>query len=325
MPVTLINPYLTLAELKDELKIPQSDVSKDDTLNTAINLASRWVDEYRGRDYYGHDHRGEAGIGSVPGFPGSAPLTFDKFSDKAYDETLFIPFGEPREIYELKENGQTLTKGTHFTFREPPLVRERKIWRLGTKWQVGEPPTNIISIKGKFGGNQWKAMAPSIVSTPSPSNGIQTMVFTNTNASKNNDKVYVRITQSGPTVLGINVYSDAGLTQPIANPSDVVAPPGTFPLYEVGGSGWSGNITIGTFIGNLTAVVQLRADWLDSASVPTDLPPVINLAAKLVAAAISGHNRKEVAGLDGQRLEIHDNKIPKTVFDLLGRRLPVIL
>jgi hypothetical protein len=111
----------------------------------------------------------------------------------------------------------------------------------------------------------------------------------------------------------------------IANPSDVVAPPGNFPLFETSGSGWSGNITLGTFIGNLTAVVQLRNDVLDPSSVPTDLPGIINLAAKLVAAAISGHNRKEVAGLDGQRIEIHDNKIPKTVFDLLGRRLPVIL
>src|SRR6266404_9568371 len=49
MPVTLINPYCPLAQLKDELKIKQSDTSADDHLLDSINQASRWIDRYTGR------------------------------------------------------------------------------------------------------------------------------------------------------------------------------------------------------------------------------------------------------------------------------------
>lgn len=323
MPVTLVNPYLTLAELKDELKIAQSDVSKDDVLKTAINLASGWVDEYRGRDYFGHDHRGAGIAGVTPA--GGSPLVIDKFSDAVFGAQLFIPFGEVREIYALTENGTALTKGTNFTYREAPMAKQRLIWRLGTDWQVGEPPTNVISIRGKFGGNQWKKLDPIISYTPAGS-GIQAAGFTmtNTNPAKNNDLIYYRVQLSGANV-NVNFYSNAGLTQLIANPSDVITPPANnVPIFEQGGSGWSGSFNYGTFLGNQTGSIQLRNDVLDSSIVPTDLPGFINLAAKLVAAAISGHNRKEVPGLDGTRMEIQDNKIPKTVFDLLGRRAVIL-
>lgn len=59
--------------------------------------------------------------------------------------------------------------------------------------------------------------------------------------------------------------------------------------------------------------------------VPTGLPEVISLATQLVAAALSGHNRKEVVGLDGQKQSILNNEIPKTVFAMLGRQNPVLV
>lgn len=55
------------------------------------------------------------------------------------------------------------------------------------------------------------------------------------------------------------------------------------------------------------------------ADVPEGLPPMITQCTILVAGAFSGHNRKEISGLDGQATSILSNEIPKTVFQILGR------
>ena len=58
--------------------------------------------------------------------------------------------------------------------------------------------------------------------------------------------------------------------------------------------------------------------------VPTGLPAKVNLAAILVAAALSGHNRKESIALDGSKVEVNDRAIPKLVFEMLGKRRPLL-
>lgn len=62
-----------------------------------------------------------------------------------------------------------------------------------------------------------------------------------------------------------------------------------------------------------------------STDVPTDIPPQIQRAAILVAAAFSGHNQKEIVGLDGSKEQVIDKNIPKAVFDILGKRRSVIV
>jgi len=62
-----------------------------------------------------------------------------------------------------------------------------------------------------------------------------------------------------------------------------------------------------------------------SAAIPTGLPGRIAHAARLVAAAFSGHNRKEIVGLDGQRTEVFTKDIPKLVLDMLGARVPLLV
>ncbi|NBP81392.1 hypothetical protein EBU58_11895 [bacterium] len=57
---------------------------------------------------------------------------------------------------------------------------------------------------------------------------------------------------------------------------------------------------------------------------PTGLPAKVNLAAILVAAALSGHNRKESIALDGSKVEVNDRAIPKLVFEMLGKRRPLL-
>jgi hypothetical protein len=62
----------------------------------------------------------------------------------------------------------------------------------------------------------------------------------------------------------------------------------------------------------------------NSASVPTGIPLFITKAAILAAAAFTGHNQKSVVGLDGQKNEVIDKSIPKVVFDILGKRRPIL-
>lgn len=57
------------------------------------------------------------------------------------------------------------------------------------------------------------------------------------------------------------------------------------------------------------------------ADVPTGLPQHIRIATIMAAAALSGHNRKEIINLDGSRTELIDRNIPQSVRDMLGQKL----
>lgn len=57
--------------------------------------------------------------------------------------------------------------------------------------------------------------------------------------------------------------------------------------------------------------------------VPTGIPAYITQAAILVAAALSGHNMKDVIGLDGAKTTVIDKDIPRVVYDLLGHKSPL--
>src|ERR1700754_1578647 len=74
------NPYITLDELREELKMKPEDIpagsSTEDDLLRAIDNASRWVDDYTRRDYFFHDH-------SVN------PMVFDQFDDGVFGTVLY--------------------------------------------------------------------------------------------------------------------------------------------------------------------------------------------------------------------------------------------
>lgn len=63
----------------------------------------------------------------------------------------------------------------------------------------------------------------------------------------------------------------------------------------------------------------------DPEVVPVGLPARIGISAKLVAAALSGHSRKDVVGFDGAKQSIQDREIPQEVFDMLGARRALML
>jgi hypothetical protein len=62
----------------------------------------------------------------------------------------------------------------------------------------------------------------------------------------------------------------------------------------------------------------------DHSQVPTGLPADLNRAAILIAAAHSGHNQKEVVGVDGTKSAVYDKNIPKAALAILGSPAMVI-
>jgi hypothetical protein len=61
--------------------------------------------------------------------------------------------------------------------------------------------------------------------------------------------------------------------------------------------------------------------WL----IPSGLPAHVRTATRLAAAALSGFNRKEVVGFDGNKQEFIDRAIPKTARELLGDTVPDVM
>jgi hypothetical protein len=54
MPVTLVKPYCTLAEVQAECR--NEEASAEDVMNTAINLASRFIGQHCRDEFWGYDH-----------------------------------------------------------------------------------------------------------------------------------------------------------------------------------------------------------------------------------------------------------------------------
>lgn len=213
MAYTLVNPYCTLDQLKDELKRKREDTSIDDELGEAIVNASRWVDDYLQRDFFFHDY-------SVSG------LALNQYSSEVIGNQIF-----------LKWPILTMT-GT--TIGSTGLI-------LGTDYFVlGGPPhdNRILSRLPQSPGVTWATLWDSLFGASS-----------------------------------------------------------AVPITLTGTFGYS------------------QGSPADHSTVPIGIPGKINLATRLVAAALSGHNRKQVAGLDATPTEIQDRTIPKTVYEMLGKRI----
>lgn len=191
--MALVNPYCTVAEVQKELR--NTDSSMNSELETAINQASRWIDDYKGRDYYLHDH-------SV-----SALVIRPSDGDIVQDE-LFLPYHPIITLTSVTVKGTTWTENTDFV-RD---TRRNRLLSIDGEWDLSAL-TDTVEIVGKFGYDQ-----------------------------------------------------------------------------------------------------------TSSTAVPSGLPAHINKAAILVAAAFSGHNRKEAVGLDGDKTEVIEKDIPQVVFKILGAR-----
>lgn len=135
MPYTLVNPYCTLAQLKECLKRGSSDTDNEDALNKSIYDASRWIDQYTGRDYFYHDHS-------------STGLTFDDTAD-VDGAKLYFPYSPVISITEVVVAGVTLVSGTDYRLIQPPNAVSY-LRHLGTGWTLYQPD-GLAVIKGTFG------------------------------------------------------------------------------------------------------------------------------------------------------------------------------
>lgn len=133
MPEALVNPYCSVAQVQAELR--NTDAALNDALVRAINAASRYIDQYKGRDYFKHDHS-------------SSPVVVDVFSRAVYGQTLYLPFSPIISLSEVKEGGAVLVQDQDY------VIRGDSLRRLSGHWSVGEPPDNVIELNGVFGYQQ---------------------------------------------------------------------------------------------------------------------------------------------------------------------------
>jgi hypothetical protein len=128
--VSLKNPYCTVAQVQAEIRNDQ--VTLVNQIEDAINQASRWIDDYVGRDFFQHDF-------SV------TPLRVSTWDQAVFDETLFLPYRPVIELTAVQEGDTLLAVDVDY------IAKEGRLIRLGARWVVGDPPDNDIELTGKFG------------------------------------------------------------------------------------------------------------------------------------------------------------------------------
>jgi hypothetical protein len=138
MAYTPVDPYILLAELRQELKMKPTDVPvgsdiEEDMLR-AIDNASRWVDSYTQRDFLFHDF-------SV------TPLEFDQFN--GFDGFIFPPYTPIISVTKLVFAGTELVLGTQYSV-ENQLPQRQRINNLCGAWKPRRPD-RLLQLYGTFG------------------------------------------------------------------------------------------------------------------------------------------------------------------------------
>lgn len=124
----LVNAYCSVAQVREDLrdsKVLEADIEQ------AIEAACRWIDNYKGRDYFLHDH-------SV------TPLEIWGGDDLMTADELILPYEPIITLTELTVDGLAWVEGVDF--------RRRDSYRL--RFQGSLFPTSrssVVRIKGTFG------------------------------------------------------------------------------------------------------------------------------------------------------------------------------
>ena len=298
--ITLVNPYCTRAEVQAELKNADTAQAVLDDIDSAINGAARWIDNYLHRTFYTLDYRTTA-------------KTYHQHSREVIGDMVVLP-GPVTSLSEVKLGADVLVENTDFVTINPDswgmggarLIRIQPLYQPGRSL-IDQPcdlswnpslPDYPLAIKGIFGFGQ-----PFGLTAATMTNG-------GTGYVANNILTVFGGTGTSATVKVLTVNGSGVIqTFSILTAGAYTVPPVTSAF--TGGSG--------------TTVAFTLTFTLDTSAVPLNLPGHINLAAKQVAAALTGHNRKDSVGLDGSKVTLNDRAIPKTVFDMLGKRSPILV
>jgi len=133
MSTTLLNPYCTLKEVQTETRNDTPDSVAD--LQSEINWASRWIDDYCRRDFLAHDHA-------------SSPLSV--LSGWCAENVIYLPM-PVRTLTKITVDGVELATD-QYTFENSVPRSTAKIIRIG-RWQKQQ---------AYFGSNRTFALPPRI-------------------------------------------------------------------------------------------------------------------------------------------------------------------
>jgi len=330
MPDVLVNPYCSVADVQAEIK--NAAAALVDEITRAINRASRWIDDWKARDYFLHDY-------SV------TPLTLTAANALVSDGVLLLPHPGIVSLTEVLEGAGTLTEGVNYSVVYERARREAiGLARIGGGsaggggfinpystigqeapssspfgWALGYSTGQAVTLKGKFGYDQ-TGFVP-VTSAGDTLNQLSNWVLTGLGTAV----VFWQIATVSGTQARVRLFSDAAHASLIAEGTGLNASVVT--LTAQNGSGVSGTVDMVYLGDDLDAANTLTPGTpvIDRTVVPAGIPQEIVWCALQIAAAFSGSNRKEVVGVDGAKESIIDRSIPKAVFDVLGRKGPILV
>lgn len=302
--MALQRAYCTRRQVRDDLRNKAVD---EDTIEAAIHAASRWIDRYKGRDYVLHDHS----VTPLTLAPGIALL--------AREEILLLPKTPVITLTAVTDNGVALVEGTDFV-QDGDHSGNWKLVRIDGKWSG-----RAVTLQGTFGYAE--APSPTRIDLTGKSVTVTITASPDIVGDEGDGHVTVTSATSGefffefsagdlaPLGLGewdVTVeYDDGELEEMVLEivtapyePEQVLDPDGRRRFRIAAGDGWEVKMTAATGPGVGDQVFKV--------------PGHINRAAVMLAANLSGHQQKDVAGLDGQMQTILDRSVPKPVLDLLG-------
>lgn len=302
----LVNPLCTLDELKQTLKFPLTDTSKDDELSKSINNASRWVEKYTGRTYRLFDYTTD-------------PLVIDDFDGIALADCVFLKERRVVFVSSLVLGDTTLVEDDDYVVKEA----DGKIFRVGGgEWNLSRP-SNTLKVFGLLGWRQ--PLVVDVTEAGDTGNAVSNWSIRD-RSDEGHDLFYWAVTDLGSSIYRVELWADEAHSNRLAYGSGTA--PGTVTLDEDNASGVYGSVTVAAGAStddDAANTLTPAGTRVDTTEMPDDLPPNINQACRIVAAVFSGHHTKEISGLDGMKQTVKATEIPKDVYGMLGRQAPVLV
>ncbi len=296
--------YCSRAQVIEDLRNKAVD---EDVIAYAIEAASRFIDRFKGRDFIFHDHETSALV-----IPGPTKLVIS--------EALLLPKTPVITLTEVTESEVVLVEGVDFMRAGGPNG-DFKLLRLKGEWT----DRGTVTLKGTFGF----PVLPEPTRVDLTGQVVEVRIAATPDIVKASDLVGVTVTDadSGEFVFvfapgdltglsvgeyPVTVKRDATLIEAMTLAiSDTEDDPrierladGTRKFTIPQGQGW--------------AATMIAANGVGVGDEIFAVPAHVNRAAVMIAANLTGHQQKDVAGLDGQLQTILDRSVPKPALDLLG-------
>ena len=130
----LENPYCEVDDVRGVLRnnIP----SAEGEIIGSINAASRYIDQWLGRDFKFHDY---------------SVTPFRVLRDHCFDDEIVLPYSPIITLTSLIYAGQAYVLDTDYYLPEDNRGRKRVIKSLTGAWPDSYPPSNLILVYGTFG------------------------------------------------------------------------------------------------------------------------------------------------------------------------------